>query len=67
METCRVCGESKKLSEFEKVSHFIKYKKNGQKMRWCKDCQRMWMAMKREEEYKDRYLQPREEIIVSFD
>lgn len=45
----------------------MKYKKNGQKMQWCRDCQRMWIAMKREEEYKDKYLQPKQEIIVSFD
>ena len=67
MQVCRVCGESKKLLEFEKVIHFMKYKKNGQKAQWCKDCQRMYIAMKREEEYKERYLQPKEEIIVSFD
>lgn len=67
MLCCKVCGETKKPYEFEKVIHFMKYKKNGQKMQWCRDCQRMWIAMKREEEYKDKYLQPKQEIIVSFD
>lgn len=65
MQCCRVCGEKKRSEEFQKVFQFMKYKKHD--ALWCKDCQKMFITMKKEEAYREKYFQPKNEIVVSFD
>ena len=50
MPVCRICGEKKEELEFVKVKHFFKY--NDRKVCWCRDCQRMFIEMKRVEEFR---------------
>lgn len=65
MQTCRLCGEEKSKEEFQHVIHFTKYKKH--KVLWCKECQRMYMEMKKQEIKKDSIEHWTSTGIVSFD
>ena len=50
MNTCEICGESKPKIQFIKINHF--YKWNRAWVIWCRDCQKMFIEMKRFEEAK---------------
>ena len=68
MGVCRVCGQTKPEQEFRHVHHFTKYKKHN--VFWCKDCQKMWMTMKKEQELEIKRveLQKHQEIfLVTFE
>ena len=65
MQACRLCGEEKPLEEFHKVMHFTKVKRH--KVIWCRDCQKMYMEMKKEEEKKQTLQIWNPTGIVSFD
>ena len=45
---CLICGEEKEKAEFKNVMYFSTYKKR--KVQWCRDCQRMYIGMKKEKE-----------------
>lgn len=67
MLTCRICGDKKPGEEFLHITNFTKYKKHP--VIWCKDCQKLWMDMRKEREFKQRKLaltQDTEKFIVSF-
>ena len=65
MPTCRICAVMKPIEEFQKIFQFVKYKRHNPI--WCKDCQKMFIQMKKEEAFLEKYVQPKEEIVVSFD
>jgi hypothetical protein len=50
MNTCRICGERKEVREFFRVKGFRDY--IARKLIWCQDCQRMYIAMKKQEANK---------------
>lgn len=54
MQCCHICGEEKPKGEFNHLPNFTKYKKG--KVIWCRSCQKMWIDQKREQEYKQKYL-----------
>lgn len=47
MICCRVCGEEKERSQFYKIKHFYKYL-NTNKV-WCRECQKLYVEMKKQE------------------
>ena len=54
MPCCRICGETKKPDDFVKLKHFYKYHPSD--VEWCKDCQKMYMEMKKEVKRKEEFL-----------
>ena len=44
---CRVCGEEKEPNQFYRVKHFYKYLNT--KRIWCRDCQKLYVEMKKQE------------------
>jgi hypothetical protein len=48
MKTCHICGEVKETKEFHRIKRFREYKEK--RVVWCQDCQRMYVAMKKQEE-----------------
>lgn len=65
MVTCRVCGQEKDESEFTYVPYFSKYKKH--KVVWCRECQKMYMQMKKEKERLEKFLCDKNKFVVSFE
>lgn len=65
MQTCRVCGEEKEREQFFQVTHFSKYKK--QKVIWCRDCQKMFIKMKKEQKRLDEFQSLEGIYCVSFE
>jgi hypothetical protein len=65
MPCCRVCGEEKPAPEFYSVPNFTKYKKH--KVLWCRSCQKLWMDMKKMQEYSEKYLYGEPKFTVSFE
>lgn len=65
MPCCRVCGENKEDEEFKNVLNFTKYKKH--KVIWCKDCQKLWMDMRKDKERHQKILNLGQSHIVTFD
>lgn len=62
---CEICGEQKSKSEFLHVTNFQRMKKA--KVQWCRDCQKMYLKMKKEEE-QTKILKVKEaNYKVSFD
>jgi len=49
-----VCGEEKPELEFVKVKHFYKYHKAN--VKWCRECQKMWVEKKQEDARKVEFL-----------
>lgn len=47
---CRICGEDKEKKEFYRLKHFFKILPG--KRHWCRDCMRMYIEMKKEEQQK---------------
>ena len=45
---CEICGEEKPKEEFTFVMNFQRIKKA--KVQWCRDCQKMFLKMKKLEE-----------------
>ena len=50
---CRVCGEDKERNQFFKVKHFYKYL--NMKRIWCRDCQKLYIEMKKQELAKKKF------------
>jgi predicted metal-binding protein len=64
MPICRVCGEAKAEGEFRNITNFTKYKKHT--VCWCRDCQKLWLDMKREKERMKKFLTLPQNFEVSF-
>ena len=64
MPTCRICGETKSQDEFHNVTNFTKYKKHP--VQWCRDCQKLWLEMRKERVYKEKILSMQQKFEVSF-
>ena len=54
MPACKICGEEKSETAFFKLKHFHKYHLID--VEWCKDCQKMYIEMKKEEKRKEVFL-----------
>lgn len=65
MSICRVCGETKPEGEFKNITNFTKYKKHA--VLWCRDCQKLWLDMKREKERVKKLLNTEQKFEVSFE
>ncbi len=61
---CLVCGEIKFKDDFKNVMYFSTYKKR--KMQWCRDCQKMYVNMKRIREKEEKYKSVELNYLVSF-
>lgn len=48
---CRICGEDKEKSEFVRIKHFKRI--IPEKRDWCRDCMRMYVEMKKQQEQKE--------------
>lgn len=48
MVICRICGDNKEASDFKTIPNFTKYKKHT--VSWCKECQKLFLDMKRGKE-----------------
>ena len=65
MELCHICMEHKPRSDFKKISHFRDVQRN--KVQWCRECQKMWLNMKKEQENAKKYeIKDKSVFIVSF-
>lgn len=65
METCRVCAESKRKEEFFFIPYFTKYKKHT--VIWCRECQKMYMQMRKDKDRLERFLNDDKKFTVSFE
>lgn len=65
MPLCRICGESKDPEEFYNVTTFCKYKKHP--VVWCRDCQKMWLEYRKEQERLKKILAAEKKFTVSFE
>lgn len=65
MLICRICGETKAEGEFKHITNFTKYKKHT--VQWCRDCQKLWLDMKREKERVKKLLSTQQKFEVSFE
>jgi len=61
---CHVCGETKDKDEFRYLPYFSRYRKD--KVQWCKECQKMYMEMKRNKERMEKFIKDPLKFIVSF-
>jgi predicted GIY-YIG superfamily endonuclease len=61
---CLVCGEKKSKQEFKYIMYFSQYKKK--KITWCQDCQKMYLAMKKEKEAETKLQAAKVSYLVSF-
>jgi uncharacterized Rossmann fold enzyme len=62
---CEICGETKAKEEFLHIMHFQRLKKA--KVQWCRECQKMYVRMKKLEDAV-RFLKLKEgEYKVSFE
>lgn len=52
MECCRICGEIKVKEQFKKIMFFAQYKKK--RTFWCQECQKFFIAMKKEKEAEEK-------------
>lgn len=64
MGLCFICGESKVQGEFKNIPNFTKYKKRS--VSWCRDCQKLFLEMKRNKEMKNKILHGEKKFDVSF-
>ena len=62
---CHICGEDKKEEEFKLVPYFRKYNKH--RVCWCKECQKMYITMKKEKRRLQIFLEDETKFTVSFD
>jgi hypothetical protein len=61
---CYICGERKPKPEFKNIMYFSTYKKR--KVQWCKECQKMYVKMKREKENEEEQQKVKINYLVSF-
>lgn len=64
MESCRICGLQKPISEFKNIFNFTKYKKH--KVVWCRECQRMYVESKKQKELVEKLSALSGSYCVSF-
>lgn len=62
---CRVCGEIKDKKEFYRLKHFSRLLPT--KKIWCRDCMKMYVEMKKEEEQKKSLEQKEWVFILKFE
>ena len=65
MVICRICGDTKAEGEFKNITNFTKYKKHT--VHWCRDCQKLWLDMKRKKEQMKRIQSIQTSFDVSFE
>lgn len=63
-KTCHICGEEKEVALFHRIKSFRAYKEK--RVTWCQDCQRMYVAMRRQEEREKRLLEKEWHFCVVF-
>lgn len=65
MIPCRVCGEEKPKDEFKRIPYFSDVK--ARKVMWCRDCQKMYLTMKKEKQISEKiFVKDESKFIVSF-
>ena len=65
MIACRVCGDEKEKSEFESIPYFTKWKKH--KVFWCRDCQKLYIQMRKDKERLEKFVKDDTKFTVSFE
>jgi len=61
---CLICGENKERDQFKHVMYFSQYKKK--RVAWCQDCQKMYIAYKKEKEAENKFKTVDVNFKVSF-
>jgi len=61
---CHICGEEKGWRDYKNISHFSAYKKK--RLQWCRDCQKMYVNMKRDKELRSEVRKQKVNYLVSF-
>jgi len=61
---CHICGEQKGWRDFKNITYFSYYKKR--RLQWCRDCQKMWVEKKRQEEQTREERNRKINFLVSF-
>lgn len=64
MLVCKICGETKPPEDFKAIHYFRSVQRN--KVQWCRECQRMWMEMKKDKERIQKFVEDPTKFIVSF-
>jgi hypothetical protein len=68
---CRICGEEKDKKEFYKLKNFSRYfsakKFFATKKFWCRDCMRMFIEMRTEQEKAKELQQKVWNFVLKFD
>lgn len=66
MIVCRVCGEEKPKDEFKRIPYFSEVK--NRKLFWCRECQKMYLVMKREKKILEEVIvKDDSKFVVSFE
>lgn len=64
MSTCQICAEEKPTEEFAFLPYFTKHKKH--KVKWCRDCQGMYMEMRKERLKQKKRVEDESKFTVCF-
>ena len=61
---CLICGERKSKKDFKKVMWFATYKRRD--VQWCRECQKMYVDMRRQRENEEEQKKIKINYLVSF-
>ena len=61
---CQICGEQKEWKDFHNICFFSTYKKR--RVQWCRDCQKMYVSMRKEQEQKEQTEKRKINYLVTF-
>ena len=64
MKDCRICGQTKSDEKFYKVKHFYLY--HDKNVIWCRECQKMYIEMKRREKKAAELSEKKLNPVVEF-
>lgn len=62
---CRLCAEDKESKEFYRIKHFYRFNKSH--VIWCRDCQKMYVDMKKAELAQELQKKMAGTFVVKFD
>lgn len=62
MPDCHICGETKETKDFICLPRFSKWKKKW----WCRDCQKLFLDMKKQKEKEVILSTSKDVFTVSF-
>lgn len=65
MPVCHCCGEKKVREEFYNVVYFTHYQRH--KVQWCRDCQKMYIAYKKDQAIREKIKNLQGSFNVAFE